>query len=561
MKTFSSFFKTLTLFLILLAISVNAHAWRYKTSANGWSCTGSGFTAVTMESGKSVDVLMLKDVGDGVNIIQNDDCSGQIFYCKWTKTSGDIFRGTARWNNGLYCDETVVIPGGKVYIKVGSGTQVQMTAGANYTYTADVIFSTTGQNYTISGGTVNGAMIQNQSNMPTAGKPASLTMSNSYTSVNSGSVRITFDLRTNKVTETVPKFKVGDKVFLDIRNNTGWGNASAKMYVQFNNSTTGSTSNRAEMTKIGTYLYMYTFTENYYNNVRLWRGDGSNMWNYTVEVTTGGEGVLVNNNGWSGTGTKYSFSLTSLTTPTMTATPTTITLGESTTLKVTNTIVLNYKAGSTSYTTNPQGLSYTFQSGSTQLSSGSSKSYTWTPASSGTHSTTATVSDSKTGLSATSTNTSVTVNAPTETTYNVTAVANNFNYGTVTPTSATPMGVNTGGRITASPKTGYKFTNWTIQSGGGYFGESGTSTTSTIADTKFRPTQVSTVQANFEPQSYTITFDQQSGSGGTASATVTYKSNNYSVAMCRKILLYKCVGSFVGKDIFVVLCLGLYILA
>lgn len=202
MKTFSSFFKTLTLFLILLATSVNAHAWRYKTSANGWSCTGSGFTGVTMKSGKSVDVLMLKDVGDGVNIIQNDDCSGQTFYCKWTKTSGDIFRGTARWNNGLYCDETVVVPGGKVYIKVGSGTQVQMTAGANYTYTADVTFSNTGQSYTISGGTVTGATIENQSSMPSAGKPASLTMSNSYTSANSGSVRITFDLKTNKVTET-----------------------------------------------------------------------------------------------------------------------------------------------------------------------------------------------------------------------------------------------------------------------------------------------------------------------------------------------------------------------
>ena len=95
MKTFSSFFKTLTLSLILLATSVSAHAWSYKTAANNWTASTSGFTAVTMNSGKSVEVVMLKDVGDGVNICQHDNGSGHTLYCKWTKTSGDIFRGTA----------------------------------------------------------------------------------------------------------------------------------------------------------------------------------------------------------------------------------------------------------------------------------------------------------------------------------------------------------------------------------------------------------------------------------------------------------------------------------
>ena len=194
--------KSIFLFFAAILCATSAWAWSYKTAANGWNASNSGFEHVTMNSGKSVDVVMLKDVGDGVNICQNNDGSGHTLYCKWTKTSGDIFRGTARWNNGLYSDETVVIPGGKVYIKVGSGTQIQMTADANYTYTADVTFSGTGESYTISGGTVNGATIKSENSMPSAGKPASLTMSNSYTSTNAGNVHIVFDLKTNKVTET-----------------------------------------------------------------------------------------------------------------------------------------------------------------------------------------------------------------------------------------------------------------------------------------------------------------------------------------------------------------------
>ena len=194
--------KSIFLFFAAILCAMNASAWSYKSAANGWKASTSGFTTVTMNSGKSMSVVMLKDVGDGVNICQNDDGNGQKLYCQWTKTSGDIFRGTARWNSGLYSDETVVIPGGIVYIKVGSGAQVQMTAGADYTYTADVTFSTTGESYTIFGGTVNGATIKNEEYMPAGGKPSTLTMSNSYTSKKSGNVHIVFDLKTNKVTET-----------------------------------------------------------------------------------------------------------------------------------------------------------------------------------------------------------------------------------------------------------------------------------------------------------------------------------------------------------------------
>ena len=272
-----------SIFLIFAAIlcAMNASAWSYKSAANSWKASTSGFTTVTMNSGKSVSVVMLKDVGDGVNICQNDDGGGQCLYCKWTKTSGDIFRGTARWNNGLYSDETVVVPGGKVYITVGSGTQVQMTAGANYKYTADVTFSTTGQSYTISGGTVSGATIKNENSMPNGGKPASLTMNNSYISKTTGNVHVEFDLRTNKVTETAesapePEPEPEQTVTLYFVNHPEWTNLKA--HVWDNNSTPYKDWNNSEsMTdtgedKDGYDVYSYTFPSKYTNII--FKGDG-----------------------------------------------------------------------------------------------------------------------------------------------------------------------------------------------------------------------------------------------------------------------------------------------
>ncbi len=114
-----------------------------------------------------------------------------------------------------------------------------------------------------------------------------------------------------------------------------------------------------------------------------------------------------------------------------------------------------------------------------------------------------------------------------DTKYNVTATYSGR--GTITPTSVTEMSKYVGGNITASAEAGYTFTNWTITSGSGYFGSSGTSTSTTTANTKFRPTAVATIQANFSANQYTITFDKQSGSGGTNNATVHYDNDDFSV--------------------------------
>ncbi len=96
--------------------------------------------------------------------------------------------------------------------------------------------------------------------------------------------------------------------------------------------------------------------------------------------------------------------------------------------------------------------------------------------------------------------------------------------GSATPTSWTYMSRISGGNITATPNTGYTFSGWSILSGGGgYFGTTGTATTSSTANTKFRPTKSTSLKATFTPKTYTITFD---GNGGTdGSATATYNSN------------------------------------
>lgn len=109
----------------------------------------------------------------------------------------------------------------------------------------------------------------------------------------------------------------------------------------------------------------------------------------------------------------------------------------------------------------------------------------------------------------------------TENTYNVTATASAG--GSATPTIATSMGQITGGDITATPNTGYNFTDWKITSGTGYFGASGTSTTSTTANTKFRPTAAATVKATFAPKTTTITLNNQDATTpGSTSVTATY---------------------------------------
>ena len=107
----------------------------------------------------------------------------------------------------------------------------------------------------------------------------------------------------------------------------------------------------------------------------------------------------------------------------------------------------------------------------------------------------------------------------TENTFNVRASASPAAGGTVTPTSNTSMGQVTGGDITASPNAGYSFNGWSIASGTGYFGTSGTATTSNTANTKFRPTEAATLTGTFAEVMRTVTVAVNNNYLGSVSTT------------------------------------------
>ena len=108
-----------------------------------------------------------------------------------------------------------------------------------------------------------------------------------------------------------------------------------------------------------------------------------------------------------------------------------------------------------------------------------------------------------------------------ETKYNITAKANPVEGGNVTPTNATLMGVTSGGNITATPNEGYAFSGWSIISGNGYFGETGSNNTSEIANTIFRPTQESTIEASFIEIKRTINILSKDENQGTVTPEST----------------------------------------
>ncbi len=130
-----------------------------------------------------------------------------------------------------------------------------------------------------------------------------------------------------------------------------------------------------------------------------------------------------------------------------------------------------------------------------------------------------------TSLGATAYNTDITLYAKwtsnAETKYNVTAKANPVEGGNVIPTTATLMGVTSGGNITAIPNEGYAFTSWSIISGNGYFGATGSNNTSEIANTIFRPTQESTIEASFIEIKHTINILSKDENQGTVTPEST----------------------------------------
>ena len=196
--------------------------------------------------------------------------------------------------------------------------------------------------------------------------------------------------------EKVNPFAAGDTIYFDARSSTTWSNNT--IYVQCNSNTT-SGGNRYAMTKIGTYLYKYTFTATsaaHSGNVRIWSGS-----NYSKIISkdtyTTYNGVYVSATG-SDVGTLAKFTIGTVNTPTLTLDDNDIALGTSATLTC-STPVLNYTRGSTSYTTTPTDVTYVFKQGTTTLSSSSSESYSWKPTACGTYSLTVQIGSTTAGKS------------------------------------------------------------------------------------------------------------------------------------------------------------------
>lgn len=204
--------------LMMLVGTSSAWAWSYKLASSNWSCKGNTgwsdvalYTTPTGNSKQNLSVAMLTNPGGGFNILGADNCDewngSDHNHCLYVGLSGTaatntstIVRATAYWNNGLYSKYTVVVPGGKVYIKPTGGNEVEMTKDS-YTYTASVSLSSA-QTFDLYGASVTTSSIQNQWDMPSGGKPSSVRLN--YTNLTSPYqyVKITYDLKTNQITFT-----------------------------------------------------------------------------------------------------------------------------------------------------------------------------------------------------------------------------------------------------------------------------------------------------------------------------------------------------------------------
>ena len=88
--------------------------------------------------------------------------------------------------------------------------------------------------------------------------------------------------------------------------------------------------------------------------------------------------------------------------------------------------------------------------------------------------------------------------------------------GTVSPNTPQEVNATSGLDVSAEANPGYHFKNWTIPSGGGSF------TNENAASTNFKPTEESTIQANFEANECTITWNANGGTVDPTSSTYIY---------------------------------------
>ena len=345
-------------------------------------------------------------------------------------------------------------------------------------------------------------------------------------------------------------FSTGNLIYFDTRNNSGWLSDTAKMYVQFDDSTTGSTSNRAEMTKISECLYKYKFTADTAQDVskiRFWRGNSTEMWNFTntlsaTEFSNNKNCIyLMGDTSWDGSGGKDKLTISTFDTPKLTVSPTEINLGE--TVKLTSeTALLKYTIGTTSYTTTPIDTQYIFKQGATtgtvnnNIVSVNENEYNWTPDEAGTYYlkvqiSSAVASTSSTAKTSTSTYKKLVVNAVVKTELTLTQnVAGTVKIGnsSYTSTSETVEIDQNTYNMTVTPPTDYYISSITVN---------GTALADILGKTTYTgsitfDTETATIAVKYAKKPV-ITVVQNNGTGTVTpknGAVVEYNSNvNVSV--------------------------------
>ena len=141
------------------------------------------------------------------------------------------------------------------------------------------------------------------------------------------------------------------------------------------------------------------------------------------------------------------------------------------------------------------------------------------------------------------TESSSTIYYKSEDSYSVTAAKTPSVGGSVTPSSATNMGVTSGGTITASPNTGYTFGGWAVTSGSGSFDDDSEESTT------FYPTAASTITASFTAKTTTVTLSANAPGGQTVTGGGTTVTATYDSALPAFVAL-SCTGGYALKGYF-----------
>ena len=116
--------------------------------------------------------------------------------------------------------------------------------------------------------------------------------------------------------------------------------------------------------------------------------------------------------------------------------------------------------------------------------------------------------------------------------------------GSVTSSNVTAGNINAVTLPTANPSQYYNFKNWIVTSGNMTLSNE---TSASAATVKARST--GTVTANFEGKTYTISFDQNGGTGGSSSVNIKYMSNKLESSITNpKRTYYRFKGWFANTS-------------